>query len=123
MNIKYFALALSLSAFLFAGCGSDEKKPADTSLPKAAPMQEVEGNKLISKGKIVGTTQVRTKNGMETVTVEEREFEMINAVGKKQIVKKYYNANTGDRIYGYKPDAKDVTIKNKGESLPTFKSH
>ena len=123
MKFNGIMLALCVSTLLFAGCGSEEKKPADSSLPKAAPMQEVEGNKLISKGKIVGTTQVRTKNGMETVTVEEREFEMINAVGKKQIVKKYYNANTGDRIYGYKPDAKDVTIKNKGESLPTFKSH
>ena len=123
MKFNGIMLALCVSTLLFAGCGSDEKKPADTALPKAAPMQEIEGHKLISKGKIVGITQVRTKNGMETVTVEEREFEMINAVGKKQIVKKYYNANTGDRIYGYRPDAKDVTIKNKGESLPTFKSH
>lgn len=123
MNIKYFALALSFSAFLFAGCGSEEKKPADTSLPKAAPIQEIEGHKLISKGKIVGTTQVRTKNGMETITVEEREFEMINAVGKKQIVKKYYDANTGEIIYGYRPDAKDVTLKNQGKSVATFKSH
>ena len=123
MKFNGIMLALCVSTLLFAGCGSEEKKPADSSLPKAAPMQEVEGNKLISKGKIVGTTQVRTKNGMETVTVEEREYERINAVGKKQIFKEYYDANTGEIIYGYRPDAKDVTIKNKGESLPTFKSH
>ena len=123
MKFNGIMLALCVSTLLFAGCGSEEKKPADSSLPKAAPMQEVEENKLISKGKIVGTTQVRTKNGMETVTVEEREYERINAVGKKQIFKEYYDANTGEIIYGYRPDAKDVTIKNKGESLPTFKSH
>ncbi len=124
MNIKYFALALSLSAFLFAGCGSDEKKPADTSLPKAAPMQEVEGPKTLSKGKIVGTTRVRIKGKSSNVQVEERLIEVTNFEGKKITQKAYYIAGTDQRItYNPERSNKDVTLKNKGESVATFRSH
>ncbi len=124
MNIKYFALALSLSAFFFAGCGSDEKKPADTSLPKAAPMQEIQEPKTLNKGKIVGTAKVRQNGKTVTVDVEERTVETNDIVGKRVIQKHYYIAGTEQRI-AYNPETanKDVTLKNKGESVATFRSH
>lgn len=124
MNIKYFALALSLSAFLFAGCGSEEKKPADTSLPKAAPVQQINDKKVISKGNIVGNTKVRRNGKAVEIQVEERIVEFTDASGKKVTQKQYFEAGTDQRItYNPERSNKDVTLKNQGKSVATFKSH
>ena len=114
MKTKFIAISISLIAILLAGCGQEkaEQQQANTPLP----------DKVISKGKIVGTTELA--NG-RTVEVEEREVETYDIGDKRIIEKRYYQAGTDKRIFGYAAQQKykNKKIKNEGQSLPPFKSH
>ena len=125
MKTKYLAVAASLIAILLAGCGSDKAEQKASNLPQAAPAQQVQQlqpDKVLSKGKIVGTTKVQ--NG-QVVDVEEREVETYGVGDKRIVEKRYYEVGTNNRIFGYASSLKykDKKIENKGESLPQFKSH
>lgn len=123
MKTKFIAIAISLIAILLAGCGQEKTEQKPSSLPQAAPAQQTKTLLPdISKGKIVGTTELA--NG-RTVEVEEREVETYDIGDKRIIEKRYYQAGTDKRIFGYAAQQKykDKKIKNEGQSLPPFKSH
>lgn len=125
MKTKYLAVAASLIAVLLTGCGSDKAEQKSSNLPQAAPAQQVQQlqpDKVLSKGKIVGTT--KTAKG-EIVEVEEREVETYGVGDKRIVEKRYYKAGTDTMLPGYEASLKykDKKIENKGESLPQFKSH
>lgn len=124
MKTKFIAISISLIAILLAGCGQ-EKAEQKTNLPQAAPAQQANAplpDKIISKGKIVGTAKVA---GVGTVDVEEREVETYGIGDKRIVQKRYYQAGTDDQIFGYEAQQKykNKKIKNEGQSLPPFKSH
>lgn len=124
MKNKFIALSISLIAILLTGCGQ-EKAEQKTNLPQAAPAQQANAplpDKIISKGKIVGTAEVA---GVGTVDVEEREVETYGIGDKRIVQKRYYQAGTDDQIFGYEAQQKykNKKIKNEGQSLPPFKSH
>lgn len=124
MKNKFIALSISLIAILLTGCGQ-EKAEQKTNLPQAAPAQQANAplpDKIISKGKIVGTAKVA---GVGTVDVEEREVETYGIGDKRIVQKRYYQAGTDDQIFGYEAQQKykNKKIKNEGQSLPPFKSH
>lgn len=125
MKTKFIAISISLIAILLTGCGQEKAEQKPSSLPQAAPAQQTKTlfpDKVISKGKIVGTTELA--NG-RTVEVEEREVETYDIGDKRIIEKRYYQAGTDKRIFGYAAQQKykDKKIKNEGQSLPPFKSH
>lgn len=125
MKSKFIAISISLIAILLTGCGQEKAEQKPSSLPQAAPAQQVNTllpDKVISKGKIVGTSKVADGT---TVQVEEREIETYGIGDKRIIQKRYYEAGTDNQIFGYEAQQKlkDKKIKNKGESLPPFKSH
>lgn len=125
MKTKFIAISISLIAILLTGCGQEKAEQKPSSLPQAAPAQQTKTllpDKVISKGKIVGTTELA--NG-RTVEVEEREVETYDIGDKRIIEKRYYQAGTDNRIFGYAAQQKykNKKIKNEGQSLPPFKSH
>lgn len=125
MKNKFIALSISLIAILLTGCGQEKAEQKPSSLPQAAPAQQANTplpDKVISKGKIVGTAKVA---GVGTVDVEEREIETYGIGGKRVVEKRYYEAGTDDQIFGYEAQQKykNKKIKNEGQSLPPFKSH
>ena len=125
MKTKFIAISISLIAILLAGCGQEKAEQKPSSLPQAAPAQQANTplpDKVISKGKIVGTAKVV---GGNTVQVEEREIETYGIGGKRIVEKRYYEAGTDKRIFGYAAQQKykNKKIKNEGQSLPPFKSH
>ena len=125
MKTKFIAISISLIAILLAGCGQEKAEQKPSSLPQAAPAQQANTplpDKVISKGKIVGTAKVVDGN---TVQVEEREIETYGIGDKRIVEKRYYQAGTDNRIFGYAAQQKykDKKIKNEGQSLPPFKSH
>lgn len=125
MKTKFIAIAISLIAILLAGCGQEKAEQKPSSLPQAAPAQQVNTllpDKVVSKGKIVGTTKVV---GGNTVQVEEREIETYGVGDKRIIQKRYFEAGTDNQIFGYEAQQKykNKKIKNEGQSLPPFKSH
>ena len=76
-----------------------EQKPSN--LPQAAPAQQAKTllpDKVITKGKIVGTAKV---SGKGIVDVEEREVETYGIGDKRIVEKRYYQAGTDNRIFGY----------------------
>lgn len=125
MKTKFIAISISLIAILLAGCGQEKAEQKPSSLPQAAPAQQVNTllpDKVVSKGKIVGTTKVV---GGNTVQVEEREIETYGIGDKRIIQKRYFEAGTDNQIFGYEAQQKykNKKIKNEGQSLPPFKSH
>lgn len=125
MKTKFIAISISLIAILLAGCGQEKAEQKPSSLPQAAPAQQINTllpDKVVSKGKIVGTTKVV---GGNTVQVEEREIETYGIGGKRIIQKRYFEAGTDNQIFGYEAQQKykNKKIKNEGQSLPPFKSH
>lgn len=125
MKSKFIAISISLIAILLAGCGQEKAEQKPSSLPQAAPAQQANTplpDKVISKGKIVGTAKVV---GGNTVQVEEREIETYGIGGKRIVEKRYYEAGTDNFLPGYKAQQKykNKKIKNEGQSLPPFKSH
>lgn len=125
MKTKFIAISISLIAILLAGCGQEKAEQKPSSLPQAAPAQQANTplpDKVISKGKIVGTAKVV---GGNTVQVEEREIETYGIGGKRIVEKRYYEAGTDNFLPGYKAQQKykNKKIKNEGQSLPPFKSH
>lgn len=124
MKTKLIAISMSLIAILLTGCGQ-EKAEQKSNLPQAAPAQQTNAplpDKVISRGKIVGTAKVA---GVGTVDVEEREVETYGVGDKRIVQKRYYQAGTDDQIFGYEAQQKykNKKIKNEGQSLPPFKSH
>ena len=125
MKTKFIAISISLIAILLAGCGQEKAEQKPSSLPQAAPAQQVNTllpDKVVSKGKIVGTTKLASGR---TVEVEEREIETYGVGGKRIIQKRYFEAGTDNQIFGYEAQQKykNKKIKNEGQSLPPFKSH
>ena len=125
MKTKFIAISISLIAILLAGCGQEKAEQKPSSLPQAAPAQQANTplpDKVISKGKIVGTAKVVDGN---TVQVEEREIETYGIGDKRIVEKRYYEAGTDNFLPGYKAQQKykNKKIKNEGQSLPPFKSH
>lgn len=125
MKTKFIAISISLIAILLAGCGQEKAEQKPSSLPQAAPAQQANTplpDKVISKGKIVGTAKVVDGN---TVQVEEREIETYGIGGKRVVEKRYYEAGTDIFLPGYEAQQKykNKKIKNEGQSLPPFKSH
>ncbi len=125
MKTKFIAISISLIAILLTGCGQEKAEQKPSSLPKATPAQQVNTllpDKVITKGKIVGTTKVV---GGNTVQVEEREIETYGVGDKRIIQKRYFEAGTDNQIFGYEAQQKykNKKIKNEGQSLPPFKSH
>ena len=125
MKTKFIAISISLIAILLAGCGQEKAEQKPSSLPQAAPAQQANTplpDKVISKGKIVGTAKVV---GGNTVQVEEREIETYGIGGKRIIQKRYHEAGTDNFLPGYEAQQKykNKKIKNEGQSLPPFKSH
>lgn len=117
---KYIAIAASIFALLLAGCGEEKPQAKTQTTPQAAPAKQVQapqGDKVISKGKIVGTT---TLAGGKTVQVEERIIETTDPFGKRVQEKRYFDASNGHVIIGYNRE-KDTTIKNEGKQLSEFK--
>ena len=120
MKTKFIAIAISLIAILLAGCGQEKTEQKPSSLPQAAPAQQTKTllpDKVISKGKIVGTTELANGRTVEVETYD---------IGDKRIIeKRYYQAGTDKRIFGYAAQQKykNKKIKNEGQSLPPFKSH
>lgn len=122
---KYIAIAASIFALLLAGCGEEKSQTKPQTTPQAAPAKQIQAplpDKVVSKGKIVGTQKM--SNG-QVVQVEEREVETYGIGDKRIIEKRYYEAGTENRVYGYgyKLDHPDKQIKNEGQSMPKFKSH
>ncbi len=125
MKTKFIAISISLIAILLTGCGQEKAEQKPSSLPQAAPAQQANTHlpdKVISKGKIVGTAKIA---GGNTVQVEEREIETYGIGGKRIVEKRYFEAGTDDQIFGYEAQQKlkNKKIKNEGQSLPPFKSH
>lgn len=125
MKTKFIAISISLIAILLAGCGQEKAEQKPSSLPQAATAQQANTplpDKVISKGKIVGTAKVV---GGNTVQVEEREIETYGIGDKRIVEKRYYEAGTDNFLPGYKAQQKykNKKIKNEGQSLPPFKSH
>lgn len=125
MKSKFIAISISLIAILLAGCGQEKAEQKPSSLPQAAPAQQANTplpDKVISKGKIVGTAKVVDGN---TVQVEEREIETYGIGDKRIVEKRYYEAGTDNFLPGYEAQQKykNKKIKNEGQSLPPFKSH
>lgn len=125
MKTKFIAISISLIAILLTGCGQEKAEQKPSSLPQAAPAQQVNTllpDKVITKGKIVGTTKLASGR---TVEVEEREVETYDIGDKRIIEKRYFEAGTDKRIFGYAAQQKykNKKIKNEGQSLPPFKSH
>ncbi len=125
MKPKFIAISISLVAILLTGCGQEKAEQKPSSLPQAAPAQRANTplpDKVISKGKIVGTAKVV---GGNTVQVEEREIETYGIGDKRIIQKRYYEAGTDNWLPGYEAQQKykNKKIKNEGQSLPPFKSH
>ena len=125
MKTKFIAISISLIAILLTGCGQEKAEQKPSSLPQAAPAQQVNTllpDKVITKGKIVGTTKVV---GGNTVQVEEREIETYGVGDKRIVQKRYFEAGTDNQIFGYEAQQKykNKKIKNEGQSLPPFKSH
>ena len=125
MKTKFIAISISLIAILLTGCGQEKAEQKPSSLPQAAPAQQANTHlpdKVISKGKIVGTAKIA---GGNTVQVEEREIETYGIGGKRIVEKRYFEAGTDDQIFGYEAQQKqkNIKIKNEGQSFPPFKSH
>lgn len=125
MKTKFIAISISFIAILLAGCGQEKAEQKPSSLPKATPAQQVNTllpDKVITKGKIVGTTKLTSGH---TVEVEEREIETYGVGDKRIIQKRYFEAGTDNQIFGYEAQQKykNKKIKNEGQSLPPFKSH
>lgn len=125
MKTKFIAISISLIAILLAGCGQEKAEQKPSSLPKATPAQQVNTllpDKVITKGKIVGTTKLASGR---TVEVEEREIETYGVGDKRIIQKRYFESGTDNQIFGYEAQQKykNKKIKNEGQSLPPFKSH
>lgn len=125
MKTKFIAISISLIAILLTGCGQEKAEQKPSSLPQAAPAQQAKTllpDKVITKGKIVGTTKLASGR---TVEVEEREIETYGVGDKRIIQKRYFEAGTDNQIFGYAAQQKykDKKIKNEGQSLPPFKSH
>lgn len=125
MKTKFIAISISLIAILLTGCGQEKAEQKPSSLPQAAPAQQAKTllpDKVITKGKIVGTAKI---SGKGIVDVEEREVETYGVGDKRIVEKRYYQAGTDNRIFGYAAQQKykDKKIKNEGQSLPPFKSH
>lgn len=124
---KYIAIAASIFALLLAGCGEEKSQAKSQTTPQAAPAKQVqneEGEKVLSKGKIIGTTTVLQNGKDKVIQVEERVVRKRAVTGQFVTKKEYYNAETGNPIsYDPERDNKDVTIKNKGQQVDTFKSH
>ena len=125
MKTKFIAISISLIAILLTGCGQEKAELKPSSLHQAAPAQQADNHfpdKVISKGKIVGTAKIA---GGNTVQVEEREIETYGIGGKRIVEKRYFEAGTDDQIFGYEAQQKlkNKKIKNEGQSLPPFKSH
>lgn len=123
---KYIAIAASIFALLLAGCGEEKPQAKPQTTPQAAPAKQIQAplpDKVVSKGKIVGTTEVWNNGKATTVQVEEREIETYGIGDKRIIEKRYYHAGTDNQIYGYRPGQEDKKIKNEGQSMPKFKSH
>lgn len=125
MKTKFIAISISLIAILLAGCGQEKAEQKPSSLPQAAPAQQANTplpDKVISKGKIVGTAEVVDGS---TVQVEEREIETYGIGDKRIVEKRYYEAGTDNFLPGYEAQQKykNKKIKNEGQSLPPFKSH
>ena len=120
MKTKFIAISISLIAILLAGCGQEKAEQKPSSLPQAAPAQQANTplpDKVISKGKIVGTAKV-----VDGTTVQIETY----GIGDKRIVeKRYYEAGTDNFLPGYEAQQKykNKKIKNEGQSLPPFKSH
>ena len=118
---KYIVITASICAIFLTGCGSEQAQTKNQTTPQAAPAKQVQvqqpqQDKVISQGKIVGTTQLTDG---KTVQVEERIIETTNAFGEKVQRKRYYDAANGHAIT-YTPK-KDVTIKNKGQQVDDVK--
>ena len=114
---KYIAITTTICAILLAGCG-EQAQTKNQATPQAAPakqvqVQQLQQDKVISKGKIVGKTEIV---GGKIVDVEERTVETVDVYGKPKTEKRYYIAGTNSRIH-YDPNEKDVTIKNKGQQV------
>lgn len=125
MKTKFIAISISLIAILLAGCGQEKAEQKPSNLPQATPAQQVNTllpDKVITKGKIVGTTKLASGR---TVEVEEREIETYGVGDKRIIQKRYFEAGTDNQIFGYEAQQKykNKKIKNEGQSLPPFKSH
>lgn len=125
MKTKFIAISISLIAILLTGCGQEKAEQKPSSLPQAAPARQANTplpDKVISRGKIVGTSKIQDGT---TVQVEEREIETYGIGDKRVIKKRYYEAGTDNQIFGYEAQQKykDKKIKNEGQSLPPFKSH
>ena len=125
MKTKFIAISISLIAILLAGCGQEKAEQKPSNLPQATPAQQVNTllpDKVITKGKIVGTTKLASGR---TVEVEEREIETYGVGDKRIIQKRYFEAGTDNQIFGYEAQQKykNKKIKNEGQSLPPLKSH
>lgn len=125
MKTKFIAISISLIAILLTGCSQEKAEQKPSSLPQAAPAQQANTplpDKVISKGKIVGTAKVVDGS---TVQVEEREIETYGIGDKRVVEKRYYKAGTDNWLPGYEAQQKykNKKIKNEGQSLPPFKSH
>lgn len=125
MKTKFIAISISLIAILLTGCGQEKAEQKPSNLPQAAPAQQTKTllpDKVISKSKIVGTTELASGR---TVEVEEREIETYGVGDKRIIQKRYFEAGTDNQIFGYEAQQKykNKKIKNEGQSLPPFKSH
>lgn len=120
---KSIAITTSVCAILLTGCGAEQEQAKNQTTPQAAPAKQVQQvqqpqqDKVISKGKIVGKTEVL---GRGIVDVEERTVETVDVYGKPKTEKRYYIAGTSSRIH-YDPNEKDVTIKNKGQQVDDVK--
>lgn len=106
MKLKHLALALAV--FAVAGCATEPAKEPG-GLPKPQAPVVTESAPKIS-GKVIGTTEVydRKLNKRVTVTVIEKDG-------------KYYDASDGQQLYGFRPDGKDVRLKNKNQGVHELK--
>lgn len=124
---KYIAIAASIFALLLAGCGEEKPQAKPQTTPQAAPAKQIEKSadkQVLSKGKIVGTTTVLENGQRKVIQVEERVVKKMGVTGQYVTKKEYYDAADGKPIsYDPERDNKDVTIKNKGQQVDTFKSH
>lgn len=123
MKTKHIAIITSIVAVLLTGCGTEKAEQKNQSIPNATPAKQVQTyqtDKVISKGKIVGKVKTWGDKGDKIVDVEERIVETVDVYGKPKTEKRYYNAETGDRIY-YNPNEKDTTIKNEGQQVDAVK--
>lgn len=123
MKTKHIAIITSILAVLLTGCGTEKAEQKNQSIPNATPAKQVQTyqtDKVIRKGKIVGKVKTWGDKGDKIVDVEERIVETVDVYGKPKTEKRYYNAETGDRVH-YNPNEKDTTIKNEGQQVDAVK--